>query len=215
MSDSRPGPAEYVEYGHTDSEPPSSAIYVFPKVLDLAGDPPDMMRVLDIGCGNGVLAGMFLERGCEVVGLDLSEQGVKIARKRYPEGRFEVMPADDRMLERLGEPPFDLVVSTELIEHLYAPHPFLRGCYGALRPRGRAILSTPYHGYLKNLLIAATGKFDRHVHPHVQGGHIKFWSKRTLTEAMREAGFVAFQFRGAGRAPYLWKSMVLVGTRPA
>lgn len=136
-------PADYVDYGFSDAEPAYGSDVVFPAVLGLAGDLIRGTRVLDIGCGNGALSGLFLERECQVVGVDLGERGIEIARTAHPEARFEVVPADDRILERLGEPPFDLVVSTEVIEHLYAPEACLRGGYVALRPGGRLILSTP------------------------------------------------------------------------
>src|SRR5204863_4007584 len=106
---------------------------------------------LDVGCGNGSMAKEFISRGCNVVGIDLSEQGIEIARQTQPKGRFEVMAADDNVLANLGEAPFDRVISTEVIEHIYDPRSFARGCSGALRPGGRFICSTPYHGYLKNL----------------------------------------------------------------
>jgi 2-polyprenyl-6-hydroxyphenyl methylase/3-demethylubiquinone-9 3-methyltransferase len=204
----------YAEFGYSDEKPLCCAPYVYPRVLELAADSGPGARVLDIGCGNGRLAGALIENGYRVVGVDLSEQGIRIARARYPGARFEVMPADEEVRARLGERPFDLVVSTELIEHLYAPQPFLRGCFDAVRPGGRLIVSTPYHGYWKNLLIAAAGKFDDHVHPRTAGGHIKFWSRRTLFEALRDEGFVELDFHGVGRAPFLWRSMVVAARRP-
>jgi len=54
-----------------------------------------------------------------VVGIDLSKQGVQLARLTYPNARFEELPADQNILESLGEEPFDIVVSAEVIEHLY------------------------------------------------------------------------------------------------
>jgi 2-polyprenyl-3-methyl-5-hydroxy-6-metoxy-1,4-benzoquinol methylase len=205
---------DYVDYGFTDDAPPYGSDVVFPVVLALAGELPAGTRVLDAGCGNGALAGHLLERGWDVVGIDLGRRGIEIARAAYPAARFEVMPVDDQMVERLDEASFDLVVSTEVVEHLYAPGPFLRGCFAALRPGGRLILSTPYHGWLKNVLIAVTGRFDRHVAARHQGGHIKFWSKRTLSEALRDAGFDHLEFRGAGGAPFLWRSLVVAARRP-
>lgn len=101
-----------------------------------------------------------------------------------------------------------------MIEHLSAPEPFLRGCLAALRSGGQLILSTPYHGWLKNVLIAAAGQFDTHVAARHQGGHITFWSRRTLSEALRDAGFEDLRFRGAGRAPLVWRSMVLAARHP-
>jgi SAM-dependent methyltransferase len=214
MHSSQSGAGSYVDYGYSDDGPLSHAEFVFPAVLSLAGKVGNDCRVLDIGCGNGLLSGLFLSHGCQVVGVDLSEQGIAIARARYPAARFELMPADERVLERLDEPPFDLVVSTEVIEHLYDPAGFLEGCYGALLPGGRLIMSTPYHGYWKNLVIAAIGKFDRHAQAQLKGGHIKFWSRATIEQAMHREGFRDFDFRGVGRIPLLWKSMVVAGSRP-
>lgn len=172
-------------------------------------------RVLDVGCGNGAMAGRLLDLGCDVVGIDLSEQGIRIAREQYPRGRFEVMMADSDILDHLGEEPFDVVISTEVVEHLYDPGSYLRGCYGALRFGGRFICSTPYHGYLKNLTLSVLNAWDSHWHPSKVGGHIKFWSRTTLSEEMSKAGFLDLGFRGAGRLPYLWKSMILTGEKLA
>jgi 2-polyprenyl-6-hydroxyphenyl methylase/3-demethylubiquinone-9 3-methyltransferase len=204
---------QYVEWTYPDAQARGCADYVSPSVMTLAGPLGSDTRVLDVGCGNGALAGLFLRRGCRVVGVDLSARGIEIARSAHPQGRFEVASADGELLQTLGEDPFDLVVSTEVIEHLYAPAAFLEGCHDALRPRGRLIISTPYHGWLKNVLIAAAGKADFHYRPLDQGGHIKFWSRKTLTLALEHAGFGRIQFEGTGRMPYLWKSMVMAAER--
>jgi 2-polyprenyl-3-methyl-5-hydroxy-6-metoxy-1,4-benzoquinol methylase len=127
-------------------------------------------RVLDVGCGNGYTAGQFAAHGCNVIGIDLSESGLAIGRANYPNVRFEMLPADDQILANLNVEPFDIVTSTEVIEHLYDPEAFSRGCYNSLRPRGRLIVSTPYHGYLKNIALTVTNKFDRHVNPLWKGG---------------------------------------------
>ncbi len=70
-------------------------------------------------------------------------------------------------------------------------------------------MSTPYHGYLKNLALAATGKLDAHFTVLRDGGHIKFFSRRTLEQMLREQGFEVAGFAGAGRWPWLWKSMLV------
>jgi 2-polyprenyl-3-methyl-5-hydroxy-6-metoxy-1,4-benzoquinol methylase len=204
----------YVEWGHTDSAPGCSWAAVLDPVLKLAAPYPAPARVLDLGCGNGYLAGQLLQRGYSVVGVDLSKTGIDICRRTYPHARFEVLAADADVLQNLRENPFDLVISTETIEHLYDPKSFLKGAYAALRPGGRFICSTPYHGYLKNMALAITGHWDAHLSPGWDGGHIKFWSRRTLSQVLRETGFQNLQFRGAGRAPWLWMSMVMSGDKP-
>jgi len=71
---------------------------------------------------------------------------------------------------------FDTIISTEVIEHLYDPGKYLDIIEQVLQSNGggELILSTPYHGYFKNLLIALHGKTDDHFSPLWDGGHIKF-----------------------------------------
>jgi len=185
-----------------------------PPILKLAGRIGNDTRVLDVGCGNGSTAGQFIDLGCKVVGVDLSEQGIAQARQAHPQGRFEVLAATDDLPETLGENPFDIVVSTEVVEHLYAPRLWARGCFHALRPGGRLICTTPYHGYLKNLALSLANKWDTHADPLWDGGHIKLWSRSTLKSLLEEAGFKNVQFKGAGRLPYLWMTMIMSGDRP-
>lgn len=205
---------DYVDWGYRDGGEGCTWAYVLPPLLEFCATYPVGSRVLDVGCGNGYLAGKLLEKGCQVVGIDLSTSGIEIARNAHPKARFEVMQADERVLENLGEKPFDVVVSTETVEHLYDPQAYARGSFAATRPGGRFVCSTPYHGYLKDLTLALLGKWDSHHAPLWLGGHIKFFSRHSLGQLMTEAGFVNLQFRGAGRAPYLWMSMIMCGDRP-
>jgi 2-polyprenyl-3-methyl-5-hydroxy-6-metoxy-1,4-benzoquinol methylase len=204
----------YKDYGWKSAAPSHMHVHFMPHVFALAGELQPGARVLDVGCGNGFTCGEFLKRGCQVVGLDLSEQGIAVARQTYPAGRFELLAADDQVLKKLGEAPFDLVISTEVVEHLYDPRSYARGCFAALKPGGRFICSTPYHGYLKNLVLALAGKWDFHANPLWDGGHIKLWSRRTLSRLLTETGFQNLQFRGAGRLPWLWMTMLMSGDKP-
>jgi 2-polyprenyl-6-hydroxyphenyl methylase/3-demethylubiquinone-9 3-methyltransferase len=172
-------------------------------------------RVLDLGCGNGSSLAAFRGRDWILHGTDYSPSGIAIAQRNYPEIDFFVADASastEAILERVG--PVDIVISTEVIEHLYDPRGMLRNAFSVLEPGGVIILSTPYHGYLKNLLLALVGKMDQHFTVLWDHGHIKFWSKATLTKALEEAGFSEIRFEGAGRLPWLWKSMVLRGRKP-
>jgi len=185
-----------------------------PCVIAFAGQLKPGTRLLDVGCGNGSACGEFIKRGCQVVGVDLSEQGIEWARRSYSQGRFELLAADGDILHQLDEDPFDIVVSTEVVEHLYAPREWARGCFAALKPGGHLICTTLYHGYLKNLLLSLMGKWDKHANPLWDGGHIKLWSKRTLSALLAETGFKNILFRGAGRLPGLWMTMVAKAEKP-
>lgn len=204
-----PTSRNWSETGATCASP-----YVVPGVLArLPGDGLGA-RLLDIGCGNGYLAGELLRRGYDVTGVDLSHEGIELARMRYQAGRFEVLSVEEDVLTRLGADPYDVVVSTEVIEHLYSPASFAAACFGALRPGGLLVLTTPDHNWIKNVLIAVTGKFDAHVDPNFEGGHIKFFSRHTLGELLRAAGFVDLKFGGVGRVPFVAKSLVASARRP-
>jgi SAM-dependent methyltransferase len=208
-------PLPYHEYGFADSTPNCSHAYLLPAVMSLCPALTNNTRVLDVGCGNGTISGEFITRGCKVVGIDLSHSGIEAALRAHPAGRFELLAADENILKNLREDPFDLVISTEVVEHLWDPRSYARGCFSATAPGGCFICSTPYHGYLKNLLLSLAGKWDRHANPLWDGGHIKLWSFASLSKLLEEAGFQNLHFRGAGRFPFAWKSMVVSGDRPS
>jgi 2-polyprenyl-3-methyl-5-hydroxy-6-metoxy-1,4-benzoquinol methylase len=193
--------------------PGSATPYLLEPVLEFARSVGTGGRVLDVGCGNGYWAGPFLERGCNVVGIDPSPTGIDVARRTFPDARFECMEAGADLIERLEEDPFDLIVSSEVIEHLYDPHDYAAGCLNALRPGGLFVLSTPYHGRLKDIALAVSGKSEVHHDSLRTGGHIKFFTNDTLETLLVRAGFQQVQFAGAGRLPYLWKSIVACAER--
>ncbi len=206
--------SEYKDYIFDGAAASHMHAHFMPHLLALAGELKPGLRVLDVGCGNGATAEPFLAAGCTFVGIDPSEQGIALARAAHPKGRFEVLLADADLLSKLNEQPFDLVVSTEVVEHLYAPRNYAKGCFAAIRPGGRLICTTPYHGYLKNLALSLAGKWDQHADPLWDGGHIKLWSRKTLFALLAETGFTELKFRGAGRFPWLWMTMVVSGDRP-
>ncbi len=204
----------YQDFGFTHAADSHMHRHFMPHVMAFAGSLGPNVRVLDVGCGNGYACGEFLKHGCQVVGLDLSEQGIAWARQTHPQGRFELIAAEKDILEKLQEEPFDIVISTEVVEHVYAPREWAAGCFAALKPGGHLICTTPYHGYLKNLLLSLLGKWDHHADPLWDGGHIKLWSRRTLSVLLMETGFAELEFRGAGRLPKLWMTMVMSAKKP-
>ena len=202
------------EYRYSDAEWGHHTGYLLKQINVLTRSMGPDLRVLDVGCGNGAISAWFHSQGCAVVGIDASRSGIEMARKAHPDIRFEEQLIETDLLDKLQEDPFDLVISTEVVEHLYAPRDWANGSFHALKPGGHLIGTTPYHGYVKNLAISITGKFDSHVNPLWDCGHIKFFSPATLSELYREAGFTNITWRGAGRLPLLWKSMVMRGQRP-
>jgi 2-polyprenyl-3-methyl-5-hydroxy-6-metoxy-1,4-benzoquinol methylase len=109
--------------------------------------------------------------------------------------------------------PFDVVVSTEVVEHLFSPHLLPQYAAKLLGDNGQLIVTTPYHGFLKNLVLSLVNGWDKHHTALWHGGHIKFWSRRTLTRLLEDNGFEVTGFFGVGRLPFLWKSMVVVARK--
>jgi 2-polyprenyl-3-methyl-5-hydroxy-6-metoxy-1,4-benzoquinol methylase len=160
--------------------------------------------VCDLGCGNGHITGRLAEAGFQVTGVDASASGIAIAQRSYPKVEF-VEALIDRELS-VGQ--FDLVVSSDVIEHMYRPSDLLEAAVAQLKPGGQILLGTPYHGYLKNLVLAASGKMDAHFSALHDGGHIKFFSVRSLSKLMESHGFKDLSFTFYGRAPWIWKNMI-------
>ena len=159
------------------------------------------------------MCGALHAAGFSVTGCDPSEEGIHHARQAVPGGDFHVAGVYDDPAE-LGPLDFDVVVSTEVIEHLLLPRRLPIFAFQALRPGGHLVLSTPYHGYLKNLLISLFNKWDFHFTAGWDGGHIKFWSRATLTSLLTKEGYTVTGFKGVGRVPLLWKSMILIAQKP-
>lgn len=172
------------------------------------------LSILDVGCGTGVITSALAEQGHELTGIDVAEDGIAIARQSVPAARFFVLGAYDDWLSLAPEGGWDVIIAVEVIEHLYAPQRFLQNCFARTRKGGCVIVTTPYHGYLKNLAISFVGGWDKHFTVHHEGGHIKFFSRQTLSAAVRSCGFDGVVFECCGRVPGLWKSMVCRARRP-
>jgi len=180
--------------------------YTIPSILALLPK-SKALNIIDIGCGNGYLVNYLSKFGHHVVGIDIAEDGIRIAKEAYPHLKFEVHSAYQKLDNLLGVAA-DVVISAEVIEHLYYPQQFLKNICGVLHPGGYLILTTPYHGYLKNIAISLFNRWDQHHHPEREGGHIKFFSEKSLRQILAGNGFTKIIFRNAGRLPFFWKSMI-------
>jgi 2-polyprenyl-3-methyl-5-hydroxy-6-metoxy-1,4-benzoquinol methylase len=169
-------------------------------------------RVFEIGAGNGFVASRIAAMGIEVVAIEPSHSGVEIARQNFPAIHMHVGSAYDDLASEYGK--FPVVISLEVVEHLLEPRQFAKTVFDLLEPGGCALISTPYHGYLKNVALAVSGKMDAHFTALWDGGHIKFWSIRTLSALLSEAGLVVEKVVRVGRVPALAKSMLVTARRP-
>jgi 2-polyprenyl-6-hydroxyphenyl methylase/3-demethylubiquinone-9 3-methyltransferase len=201
-------------YAYEDPELNASHDYLLPALLEelaALGLPPERTRLFELGCGNGSVAEVLTRQGYHVTGVDASVQGITQANRRYPQLNLHLGSAYDALADIYGT--FPVVVSLEVVEHLYAPRVFARTLFDLVEPSGTVIVSTPYHGYWKNLAMALTGQLDRHFTALWDHGHIKFWSMKTLRHLLEEAGFHSVTFRRVGRVPALAKSMIAIAKK--
>lgn len=199
--------SDYRDYGYDTRGPMCAHKYLLPAIKTLLGAPAG--PILDLGCGNGALALELSRLGHDVYGIDASESGISIAAAQMS-GRFYLCDfARNELPPELAKNKYAVVISTEVIEHLYDPRALLRFARSNLAPDGRLIISTPYHGYLKNVLLAVSAKLDNHFTALWDGGHIKFFSRRTLEIMLRQEGFTITRFCGAGGIPLIWRAMLV------
>jgi len=188
--------------------------YLLPKVIEILNaraTAQSRQRIFELGCGNGSVANALQHIGFQVQGIDYSESGIRVAREQYPHLELRVGSAYDDLAGAYGKFPF--VLSLEVVEHLFFPRKFAKTLYELLDDGGSAIISTPYHGYWKNLALALAGKMDAHFTALWDGGHIKFWSMATMTSLLQEAGFEDIRLYRVGRIPALAKSMIAVARK--
>lgn len=199
---------------YPSAEPSWPNRYIWPVLLRILEENPTTGRqVFEIGSGNGATANMLASRGYRVTGIDPAVDGVEIARKSFPTATFHLGTTSDDLAGTYGT--FPIVVSLEVIEHCYSIKAYLETMFRLIEPGGLGIVSAPFHGYWKNLALSLADKWDSHHDPLWEGGHIKFFSEKTLTRALENAGFVNIGFRRAGRIPVVAKSTIAIFRRPA
>jgi len=206
-----PLPAEF----HWSTHGPANGISgegLASRLITLVRSSKEVRKICDLGCGNGYLSGRLASLGYQVTGVDTSKSGIEIAGRNHPNVSF-VKTLIDLRLESIIGANFDLVISSDVIEHLYRPADLLEAARSLLKPDGLLIVGTPYHGYMKNVVLALTGKMDAHFSALHDGGHIKFFSVKTLSELHRAYGFTNLQFTFYGRAPMLWKNMICLSRK--
>lgn len=150
--------------------------------LDAAAAP---IRVLDIGCGSGELD-MHLSRthrGVEILGLDGSDTGIEMARRKVPGAQFRRQDFAQPLAVAGFERWATHAICSEVLEHLDDPALLLRNVQPLLAPGCRLVITVP---------AGPVSAFDRHI------GHRRHFTPAMLRETIEEAGLQAIDVRGAG-----------------
>ncbi|HEX7971314.1 MAG TPA: bifunctional 2-polyprenyl-6-hydroxyphenol methylase/3-demethylubiquinol 3-O-methyltransferase UbiG [Thiobacillus sp.] len=147
-------------------------------------------KVLDVGCGGGILAEAMAGAGATVSGIDLSEKALKVARLHlYESGKsvdYQLISAEDFALRHAGE--FDIVTCMEMLEHVPDPASVVAACARLVKPGGWVFFST-LNRNAKSYLFAVVGaEYVLKLLPRGTHDYAKFIRPAELARMTREAG---------------------------
>ena len=144
-------------------------------------------RVLDVGCGGGILAEAMARRGAQVLGIDLAEKSLRVAQLHALESGVEISyeaVAAEALAEREAA-SFDVVTCMEMLEHVPDPASVVAACAALVKPGGHVFFSTINRNpksylyavvgaeYLLKLLPKGTHDYAKFIKPHELGRHCR------------------------------------------
>lgn len=147
--------------------------------------------ILDVGCGNGYQTAPFTGEN-KVYGLDISEANIRKATAKGIKAQLhdveEPIPFKDDS--------FDVVVCSEVLEHLFLPEKTLKECYRVLKKSGLFIVTVPNLYCLRNRISMMMGRNCKFVEYPLNRHHIRFFSLYGMIDILKETGFKIEHFRG-------------------
>lgn len=155
-------------------------------------------RVLDVGCGGGILAESMAEKGAKVIGIDMGEAPLGVAKLHSLESGVEVdyrrITAEELAEEEQGS--FDIVTCMEMLEHVPEPGSTIAACARMVKPGGHLFLSTINRNpksylfaivgaeHLLRLLPKGTHDFDKFIRP----SELEVWIRQAGLELQELTG---------------------------
>lgn len=169
--------------------------YKWPVVKKYIPRKPDS-KILDFGCGPGKIIEEMKEFNptSSYTGVDVSEKIIAKNKKRLTDCKFHAVEDGEKL--PFKSKFFDFIISTDAIEHIYDTELAFKELARVLKPGGKILITTPYHGLLKNLLIVIL-KFELIF--DAKGAHIRFFTKRSLSSCLIEVGLKPIKFDYFGR----------------
>jgi 2-polyprenyl-6-hydroxyphenyl methylase / 3-demethylubiquinone-9 3-methyltransferase len=156
-------------------------------------------RVVDVGCGGGILAESMAKRGADVLGIDLADKALKVAQLHAMEAgvanlAYRSVAAEALAAEQPGQ--FDVVTCMEMIEHVPDPSAIVRACSEMVKPGGWVFFST-LNRNPKSFLFAIVGaEYILKMLPKGTHEYAKFIKPAELARWVRESGLNAVEMKG-------------------
>ena len=158
------------------------------------------LRVLDVGCGGGILSEALAERGASVLGIDLAESALQAAEAHRAGQAVEYRLESSRETAARSE-VFDVVTCMEMLEHVADPAAVLRDIHALLKPGGWAFFSTINRTFKARLGAVYAAEYLLHLVP--QGTHQYDWfiKPAELSRMAERAGLAPVAFCGMDYLP--------------
>jgi SAM-dependent methyltransferase len=162
-------------------------------------------RVLDLGCGDGRFTQEIARMGAAPIGVDVAQAALDRASGGHPDLDFRLAPIDGPL--PFDDVAFDVVWTSEVIEHVADTARWLSEVRRVLVPRGRLLLTTPSHGRLR----VAAGGIEAFSEP--LGDHLHLYTRASLKTVLAEFGFDAISVRTAGGPPFFRRLLLARAVR--
>lgn len=181
-------------------------------------------RVLDVGCGGGILADSMARRGANVLGIDLASKALKVAQLHALEAKTANVQYQEISAEKLAsEQPgsFDVVTCMEMLEHVPDPSSIVKACALLVKPGGHVFFSTINRSPKAFLFAIVGAEYVLGMLPRGTHEYAKLIKPAELAAYCRSAGLNLEQFKGLEYNPmtrHYWLSAdtgvnYLLGTR--
>ena len=155
-------------------------------------------KVLDVGCGGGILAEAMARRGAQVTGIDLSDKALRVAQLHLLESRLAIeylsVGAEDLADSRAGG--FDVVTCMELLEHVPEPAAMVAACARLVRPGGQVFFSTINRNPKSYLFAVVGAEYVLKLLPKGTHDYLRFIKPSELSRWSRAAGLRADELIG-------------------
>ena len=160
-------------------------------------------RVIDIGCGGGILAESMARKGASVTGIDLSEKALKVADLHSLESgvnvRYKLIAAETMAAEEAGQ--YDVVTCMEMLEHVPDPAAIVQACAALVKPGGHIFMSTLNRNPKAYLFAVLGAEYILRLLPKGTHDYDKFITPAELSQFARSAGLDLNSMRGMGYNP--------------
>ncbi len=161
-------------------------------------------RVVDVGCGGGILAESMAARGAQVTGIDLSEKALKVAKLHQLESGvqldYRLIAAEDLAAEQPNS--FDVVTCMEMLEHVPDPASIVAACSAMVKPGGWVFLSTLNRNPKSYLFAILGAEYVLNMLPRGTHEWAKFLRPHELASQVRRAGMETVQIIGMTYNPF-------------